>query len=124
MPFVSKAQEKWAFSTKQPFAKKWAAMTNQKKLPKHVKKRKHKSVYKYKVDNKMRWQGETDLNKKVIKINKKLSKKHSTVIDTIVHEHGHVAHPKMHEKNIRIETKNKLKRMSENKKHKLYNLYK
>ncbi len=36
MPFKSKAQEKWAFSTKQPFAKKWAKMTNQKALPKRV----------------------------------------------------------------------------------------
>ncbi len=33
MPFKSRQQEKWAFSTGQPFAKKWAAMTNQAKLP-------------------------------------------------------------------------------------------
>lgn len=32
MPFKSKAQEKWAFATKQPFAKEWAKMTDQKKL--------------------------------------------------------------------------------------------
>lgn len=41
MPFVSKAQEKWAFSTKQPFAKKWAGITNQKSLPKRIKKGKN-----------------------------------------------------------------------------------
>jgi len=40
MPFRSKAQEKWAFANKKPFAKKWAKMTNQKSLPKRVKKKK------------------------------------------------------------------------------------
>ena len=39
MPFKSKAQEKWAFATKQPFAKKWAKMTVQKGLPKRKKKK-------------------------------------------------------------------------------------
>lgn len=33
MPFKSRQQEKWAFATKQPFAKKWADMTNQSSLP-------------------------------------------------------------------------------------------
>ena len=37
MPFQSKKQEKWAFSTHQKFAKKWAAMTDQKKLPEKIK---------------------------------------------------------------------------------------
>ena len=37
MPFKSRQQEKWAFATHQPFAKKWADMTNQKALPKKVK---------------------------------------------------------------------------------------
>ena len=32
MPFVSRSQERWAFATQQPFAKEWAAMTDQKKL--------------------------------------------------------------------------------------------
>ena len=32
MPFVSRAQEKWAFATKQPFAEEWAKMTP-KRLP-------------------------------------------------------------------------------------------
>jgi len=34
MPFVSKKQEAWAFATHQPFAKKWADMTDQSSLPK------------------------------------------------------------------------------------------
>lgn len=38
MPFKSKQQERWAFSTHQKFAKKWAAMTDQKSLPKKVRK--------------------------------------------------------------------------------------
>ena len=42
MPFVSKAQERWAFSTHQPWAKKWASITDQKRLPKRKKKRKAK----------------------------------------------------------------------------------
>jgi hypothetical protein len=33
MPFVSTQQSKWAFITHQPFAKKWAAMTDYSKLP-------------------------------------------------------------------------------------------
>jgi len=40
MPFKSKKQEKWAFATKQPFAKKWAKVTNQKSLPKKARKKK------------------------------------------------------------------------------------
>jgi hypothetical protein len=85
--------------------------------------KKHKDGIKRKVDNKMRYQGETDINKKTIRINKKASKKKSTIIDTIHHEEMHIKHPKMSEKTVRIETKNKLKRMAENKKNKLYALY-
>lgn len=33
MPFQSKAQQRWAFSTHQKFAKEWAQMTNEKSLP-------------------------------------------------------------------------------------------
>lgn len=33
MPFVSRAQQRWAFATNQPFAKEWAAMTDESKLP-------------------------------------------------------------------------------------------
>ena len=37
MPFVSKAQERWAFATGQKFAKTWADMTNQAGLPERKK---------------------------------------------------------------------------------------
>ena len=37
MPFQSKAQARWAFATKQPFAEKWAHATPDiKALPQHV----------------------------------------------------------------------------------------
>jgi len=37
MPFVSKAQQRYAFATDQPWAKEFAAKTNFKGLPQHVK---------------------------------------------------------------------------------------
>ncbi|MEU1816129.1 hypothetical protein ABZ543_13160 [Streptomyces roseifaciens] len=37
MPFKSRAQEAWAFATKQPWAEEWAQKTlNQSSLPEHV----------------------------------------------------------------------------------------
>lgn len=42
MPFKSKAQQRFAFGTKQPWAKKWAKKTNFKKLPEKVRRRKKK----------------------------------------------------------------------------------
>lgn len=46
MPFKSKAQERWAFANNEPFAKKWAKITNQKTLPKKVKSKKKKKTKK------------------------------------------------------------------------------
>lgn len=43
-PFASKAQQKWAFANKMPFAKKWADITNFKHLPEKVKLKKKKSA--------------------------------------------------------------------------------
>ena len=40
MPFVSRQQERWAFATHQPFAKQWAAVTDQSSLPKRAPKSK------------------------------------------------------------------------------------
>ena len=48
MPFVSKKQEKWAFANKKPWAKKWAKMTDEKKLPNKVKKGKKSKKYDFK----------------------------------------------------------------------------
>lgn len=89
-----------------------------------------KKKYRRIVDNRMKWYGETDTDKKIIKVNKRKSKnkpthkkRHPEVLDTIVHEETHARHPEMHEKTVRIETRNKLKRMAENNKRKFYGLY-
>ena len=79
--------------------------------------------YKRIIDNKMKWQGDTDTEKKVIRINRKKSKKKSSVIDTITHEELHAKHPNMHEKTVYKKTKKLLKTMSAEKKHKLYSRY-
>lgn len=42
VPFKSRAQQRFAFGTNQPWAKEWASKTNFKKLPARVKKRKTK----------------------------------------------------------------------------------
>jgi hypothetical protein len=99
-----------------------------------------KSPAKYKrtVDNKMRVYGETDLKNHTIRVNKKMSKnnpmhkrplsKHSNkypeVLDTIVHEAEHVRHPHKLEKNVRKDTKRKIKVMSKKEKQKNYSLFK
>lgn len=66
-----------------------------------------KRKYTIKKDNKMRAFGDTDLAKKVIRINKKKSKKSKRtgeVLDTIVHEVTHAKHPKMYERTVRKHT--------------------
>jgi hypothetical protein len=81
----------------------------------------------------MKWMGDTDNEKKVIRINKKLHKKEKSVekimgrkkrkaelLDTIVHEKMHADHPKMHEKTVRKQTKKKLPLLGKVKKSKLY----
>ena len=82
-------------------------------------------AYKKVKDNKMRWYGDTDTDKKVIRVNKSKNKnkKHGDVIDTIVHEENHVKHPRMHEKTVRKTTKLQVKRMSVQSKKKAYSRY-
>jgi len=78
-----------------------------------------------KVDNKMRWHGDIDEDKKIIRVNKSPSKNKmpGEILDTIVHEEMHRIHPQMHEKTIRTETKHKIKSMSQKEKNKLYSKY-
>lgn len=95
--------------------------------------------FKVKKDNKLRVFGETDLDKKVIRINKKKSRsvkpgkkvrmlnrkgKSGELLDTIKHELLHVDHPKAKEKTIRKMTERATKRMSKKEKGRLYNLVK
>ncbi len=77
------------------------------------------------VDNRMHGYGDIDFKKKIIRVNKKRSKKAGPgeVLDTIVHEETHRKHPKMHEKTVRKETKEAIKKMSPTQKSKQYSRY-
>jgi len=77
-------------------------------------------------DNKMRDYGDTDWNKRVIRVNKskKKNKKRGDIINTIVHEERHVKHPKEHEKTVRKKTKLSVKRMNSKTKKRAYGRYK
>ena len=63
-------------------------------------------------DNKMRWHGDIDYDKKIIRINrsKKKNKKKGEVEDTMTHEELHRIHPNMSEKNVQNRTKKILKK--------------
>ena len=91
--------------------------------------------WKYKRDNKMRAFGDTNYDKKIIRVNTKISKKvaetkhkiytmprkDSTVINTLVHETIHKDHPRMHEDTVRKLARLKVSKMSDKAKKKLYN---
>jgi hypothetical protein len=79
------------------------------------------------IDHNMKWQGDTDLKRKVVRINPTKSKKKSGkggVIDTIVHEEYHIAHPKATEKETYAAVPKILARMTAEQKQKLYARYK
>jgi hypothetical protein len=81
--------------------------------------------YRVKRDDKMRWQGDTDFERKIIRINPKKSKKKSGrggVIDTLVHETYHADHPKATEKTTYKAVPKKLKKMGSAQKNRLYRL--
>ena len=73
----------------------------------------------------MRDFGETDTTKRVIRINKRKSKKkgRGEVIDTIVHEEMHARHPRMRERTVEKKTPRLVKRMIRRVKAKLYSRY-
>lgn len=78
---------------------------------------------KYKRDNKMRVYGDTDFDKHVVRINKKMAKtsgKKGELLDTIVHETFHVKHPKATEKATYKKTPKIIKKMSRKQKQKMY----
>lgn len=89
--------------------------------------------YKFKIDNAMHGIfGETDTQKHVIKINKKLHAQKSgghniknlngteKLIGTITHELIHAQHPRMHEKRVRKIAKKRVQKLSTKRKRKLY----
>lgn len=87
----------------------------------------HKATPSYKrvVDNKMKYFGETDHQKKTIRINKKKSLKSGKgeLLDTIAHEEMHAKHPNMKEKTVRRKTAGVVKKMSRKQKSKMYGKY-
>lgn len=81
-------------------------------------------AYTKKIDNKMKYEGDTDTHRGIIKINKRLSKqKRGNLLDTEVHEELHAKHPNMSEKAVQKKTKKVIKRMSRKAKHKTYSRY-
>ncbi len=85
-----------------------------------------KDRYKFKVDNSMRGFGETDLDRKVVKVNKKRAKathQKGELLDTIAHELLHVKHPKAKERTIQKKTERVTKRLSPKEKAKLYSKF-
>jgi hypothetical protein len=97
---------------------------------------KWKRGWKRHIDNKMRGAyGETDYNKKTIRINKarhqspnakRIAKKKDgseSLINTITHEEMHAAHPKMHEGTVRRKAASLVKRMRPTTKKRLYARY-
>jgi len=85
--------------------------------------------WKFVVDDHLRAYGETDFDKKVIKINKKKAKKSAKagvkgeLIDGITHEIHHMKNPKASEEATIRATRAKVKRMSEKEKQRLYKLF-
>jgi len=82
--------------------------------------------YKFKKDNKMRWYGETDLKNKIMKVNKKKAKKSNVkgeLLNSIVHEHTHARHPKMHERTVQKVTRAMLPTLSRKQKQQYYSKF-
>ncbi len=82
--------------------------------------------YKFKTDNKLKAFGETDWQKKTVRINKKKNKKTSKgeLIDSIAHEKMHINHPKMKEKTVQKKTKQQVKKLNKGQKDRDYSLLK
>ncbi len=76
------------------------------------------------VDNKLRYYGDTDTNKKRIRINKSKSKRTRELGDSILHEQLHAEHPLMHERHIQRLATKRWGSLSRKQKSKLYNLTK
>ena len=147
MPFQSQAQSRAAFGgylgpKMQRSAKEWASKTNYSHLPKYAKTKKKLglkgktkpgdllSAYKKQVVSKGKWYGETDVHKKVIKINKSIHKTHPLhkkrypeLADSILHETLHAKHPKAIEKEVYKKTHKMIKTMGPKRKKKLYSLF-
>jgi len=76
------------------------------------------------VDNKMRWQGDTDNKKRLIRINKKKSASKTSILDTIVHEELHAQDMSKGEKKVYKKTAEIMERLTPKDKARLYARYK
>lgn len=98
----------------------------------------NKNKWKYLIKHKGRDFGYTDYDKKEIMVNKGksreaakldkghwkkygMSKKETSIINTIVHEQMHKNHPNMHEKTVMAKTKKMVEEMNKKEKQKMYN---
>ena len=139
MPFVSNAQRKYFNMHRAELERQgvnvdeWNRKSKGLHLPMHVVKKKSKSGiemlkeataqlnipkhykgYKVKIDNNTKSFGDSDDNKKLVRINKKKSlKKGGTkeLMDTWEHEKMHVDHPKMLERTVYKKVRKKMKKI-------------
>jgi len=90
--------------------------------------------WKRRTDNKMRYTGEIDWHRGLIRVNKKRAKSkrvakrygydvRTGILNTIVHEEMHRQHPKMSEKIVKKKTRKKVRKMSRKQKQKHYSRY-
>lgn len=92
-------------------------------MKKSTKKNKSFKGFNVKIDDKMKYFGDTDFDKKLIRVNKTMNRTKGSqgeLLDTIVHEESHVNHPKMKEKNIQKLAGKLTKKMSHKSKEKAY----
>jgi hypothetical protein len=85
------------------------------------------SHYRVYTDNSMRFFGDTDTTKKVIRVNVKKSKatkQRGEVADSVLHELHHAFSPRASEKTVEKRTARSLPRLSKRSKSKLYGLLK
>lgn len=88
-------------------------------------KRTSKDGYKRVVDNRMRFYGDIDYDKKKIRINKskKKNERPGEILNTIVHEEIHRKHPGKFERTTKKETRRLIAKMSKKQKEKYYSKY-
>lgn len=80
--------------------------------------------WRFKNNNRLNAYGEIDYNKRLIQVNKQKNKEPGELLDTLVHELMHLKYPKMKEGAVKSRTANKIKKMTQGEKAKIYKLVK
>lgn len=75
--------------------------------------------FRFTLNGRSKWFGETNLKKKEITINKPKAKAKGKLLETIYHETLHAKHPRMHEKTV-YKLEKRSKTLSRKEKSKLY----